>query len=465
MPDFDLAIIGGGPAGYVGAIRSSQLGIKTVLIERQTNLGGTCLNAGCIPTKALLHATKLYKKLSGLAEYGITVKNPGIDLKKLHDYKDSVVAKLAKGIDYLMKKNKVTVAHGEAKYVDSNHIKIVSSKSGSERTIEVKNSIIATGSRAGTLPDINIDGKYVINSDHALALQRLPSVMLIVGAGAVGVEFATYFNNLGVKVTVAEFLPDVVPLEDKDISKELEKQFRKAGIEVMTGTKLAGASVKDGKVEVILEGKEKKDTRSFDLVLMCVGRKPVTESLDLENTRVKVDRGFVQFKGAYQTDDPAIYAVGDVIKTPALAHVASYEAVRAVEAIAGMNSEPLNYDRIPNCTFCQPEIASVGLTEQEAVKRGIDVKVAKFPASAMSKAIVTGDTEGFIKVIADKRYNHVLGIHIIHAQASLLVGEAVQIINMEGLVEDISGAIHPHPTLSEIFPEVAHLYAGEAIHL
>jgi dihydrolipoamide dehydrogenase len=460
--ELDLIIIGSGPGGYVAGIRAGQLGLKTAVVEKDPKYGGTCGLRGCIPTKALLHTAAVMDEIRSSAALGINVADPALDIEKAQDRKQKVVDSNAKGVEFLFKKNKVTGIHGVGRITGPHDVEVEGPDG--KRTYGAKNILIATGSVPRDIPIAPADGERILNSDHVLELRKVPATMAVLGAGAVGTEFASIYTSFGTKVTLIEMLPRVLPIEDEEVSAELQKALRKRGIEVMTGVKLTSAEKTENGVTLKLEG-GKKDTVEAEMLLVAIGRKPVTENLGLEALGVELERGYVKVNPYMQTAVPHIYAVGDVINTPWLAHVASSEGILAVEHMAGLPVKPLNYDRVPSCTYCEPEVASVGLTEAKAKERGYDVQVGKFPFSALGKARIVGKTEGFVKVVRDKKYDEVLGVHIIGVHATDLIAEACVALQMEGTDEELLRTMHAHPTLSEAVAEAAHAAHGAAIHI
>lgn len=463
-PAFDVTIIGTGPGGYVAAVRAAQLGLKTAVVEMAALPGGTCLHWGCIPTKAMLKTAEVIESARHAATFGVKVAAPELDLPGMHKYKDKVVLSNAKGVEYLFKKHGVTVLAGRGTLAGKGKVK-VAAKDGSTQTVDTKHVILATGSAIRGLPGVEFDGKRILNSDHALTLGRVPKSMIVLGAGAVGVEFASIYATFGAKVTVVELLPSLIPLEDAALGKELERASRKRGLEVHTGTK----------VEKVVPGKDgvkvhaTKDGKAVDLeaeaLLVAIGRRPLTENLGLEGTGVKVDRGFLEVDGMMRTGEPGVYAIGDIVKTPALAHVASHEGIVAVEHLAGKSPHAVDYDKIPSCTYCNPEVASIGLSEEEARKRGYDVVVGSFPFSAIGKAKILQETGGFVKIVAEKKYDEVLGVHIIGPHATELISEATAALNLEATAESLFHAVHAHPTLAEAMGEAALAVHGRPIHI
>jgi dihydrolipoyl dehydrogenase len=462
---YDVTVIGSGPGGYVAAIRAAQLGLKTALVEKWPALGGTCLHVGCIPTKALLHSAEVLEMARDGARFGVKVGDVKLDLEAAHKHKSDVVRRQARGIEYLMKKNAVTVLSGHGRLKGPGKVE-VAAKDGSKQIVATRNVILATGSVPKLLPGLKIDSTRVITSTEALSLEFVPKTFLILGAGAVGVEFASMYGRFGSSVTLVEMLPRVLPLEDEDSSAELHKAFRKRGIDVRVGTKVENVKVLDKGVEVQVHSeKNGQETLKADVLLVAVGRRPVTEDLGLEGTRIELDRGFVKVDKHMRTGDPAVFAIGDLLPTPALAHVASHEGIVAAEAIAGRNPDPINYDQVPSCTYSEPEVASIGLTEQAARARGHKVRVGRFPFSANPKAGIQGTPEGFVKLVGAEKYDELLGIHIVGAKATELIGEGGLALRLESTVEDLFLAIHAHPTLSEAMGEAALNLHARGINL
>ncbi len=460
--EFDLIIIGSGPGGYVAAIRAGQLGLKAAVVEKDPKYGGTCGLRGCIPTKALLHTASMLDEIRGAAGLGINVGEPALDIDKAQDRKQKVVDSNAKGVEYLFKKNKVTGIRGVGRLTGPNEVEVEGPDG--KKTYGAKHIIVATGSVPRDIPIAPADGERILNSDHILELRKVPASLAVLGAGAVGTEFASIYHSFGSKVTLIEMLPRVLPIEDEEVSAELQKALRKRGIEVMTGVKLTAAEKTETGVTLKLEG-GKKDTVEAEMLLVAIGRRPVTENLGLEALGIELERGYVKVNEYMQTAVPHIYAIGDVVNTPWLAHVASFEGVLAVEHMAGEKVRPINYDRVPSCTYCEPEVASVGLTEAKAKERGYDVQTGKFPFSALGKARIVGKTEGFVKVVRDKKYDEVLGVHIVGVHATDLIAEACVALQLEGTDEELFRTMHAHPTLSEAVHEAAHAAHGAAIHI
>ncbi len=461
---FDVVIIGSGPAGYVGAIRAAQLGLKTALIEKDKRLGGTCLHRGCIPTKSLLWTAELFHHIKEAADFGIDVAAPVANWANAQKHKAKVVTRGANGIDMLMKKNKVSVIKGHGRIAGKGKVE-VTAEDGSKQTLDTKNILIATGSVPKSLPNVAVDHKRVLNSDSILEIDRIPKSIIVIGAGAVGCEFASVFNHLGSKVAIVEYMPNLLPIEDIDASKELEKHFKRRKIDFHTGAKVEKVeNTADGVKLTMSVGSE---TRSIEaeIVLSAVGRSPVTEDIGLQHTSIQAERGFIKTDSMMRTSEPNVYAVGDIVPTPMLAHVASAEAVLAVEHIAGKNPQPINYDLTPSATYCYPEVASVGLTEKKARERGYDVKTGIFPFSAITKAAISNEASGLIKVVSDKKYDEVLGVHLVGPHATELLAEACVALRLEITTEELAHTMHAHPTLSEIMKEGAEAALGHPIHI
>jgi dihydrolipoamide dehydrogenase len=464
-PKYDIVIIGSGPGGYVAAIRAGQLGLKTLVVEKDDKFGGTCLHVGCIPTKDLLLNAEIYDYFKNAKEYGIVCKEFSIDWAAVQARKAKVVTKLVKGIEFLFKKNKVESTQGYGRLSGPGRITVTDAK-GQTREIQAANIVLATGSEAKTFPGFEPDGKTILTNKEILALKAIPRSMVIMGAGAVGVEFASIFHRFGTKVTILEMLPRAVPLEDEEISAELEKSFRRQGIAIATQAKVEKATKTANGVAVSYTGADgKSQAVEAETLLVAVGRSPNTSGVGLEETRVKLERGFVKVDQYMQTDEPGVYAIGDIVaNSPLLAHVASMEGIVAVTHAAGKPAEPINYTQVPNCTYCEPEISSVGLTERQAREAGHKVRVGKFPFAGNSKASILGAREGFVKMVCDEKYGEILGVHMIGPRVTELVAEATVALRLEGTALDLSHTIHPHPTLSEAMMEAAHAVDGMAIH-
>jgi dihydrolipoamide dehydrogenase len=466
---YDLIVIGSGPGGYSAAIRASQYGLKTAIVEKDPKLGGACLHVGCIPTKSLLHTADVWGHFVHSDEEGIHCENPKIDYAKVLDRKNKIVAKHAKGVEFLMKKNKIEwiKGYGTVKPRDANGLLPIDVRSGdSVQTVEAKNAIIGTGSEARMLPGLEPDSKTILTNIEILDLPVIPKTMLIIGAGAVGVEFASIFNRFGTKVTVLEMLPRLVPVEDEEISKELERYFKKTGIRCETGAKAENITKTDQGVRMCVGlSNGKREDMEAETLLVAVGRKPNTENIGLERLKVELDRGFIKVDENQSTGEPGVYAIGDVVAgTPQLAHVATMEGMVAVAHMAGKRVKPVNRNRIPGCTYTEPGIGSVGLTEAQARAEGYAVKVGKFPFAANSKASILGAHEGFVKVVAEEKYGEILGVHIIGPEAYELIAEAVAAMEAEATVETLMNTIHAHPTLYEALGEAFNNVYGLTIN-
>lgn len=461
---YDLIIIGSGPGGYSAAVRAGQYGLKTAIIEKDPKLGGTCLHVGCIPTKSLLHTADVWEYFQHSTEQGIHCENPQLDYKLVNDRKNKIVAKHAKGVEFLMKKNKIDWIKGYGRLKGKGVVEVTNGSS--TQTLEGKNIIIATGSAARMLGSLQPDPKRILTNIEILNLESVPKSLAIVGAGAVGVEFASIFNRFGSKVTVLEMLPRIVPVEDEEISKELERCFKKAGIRVETGAKVENIQAGESGVKFsVTTANGRKEDLEAESMLIAVGRKPLTENIGLEGTKVELDRGYIKVDKFQQTAEPGVYAIGDVVAgTPQLAHVSAMEGMVAVAHIAGKPVTPVNPNRIPGCTYTEPGIGSAGLTEAQAKAKGCDVKVGKFPFAANSKASILGAHEGFVKVVADAKFGEILGVHIIGPQAYELIGEAVAAMEAEATVETLMHTIHAHPTLYEAMGEAFNAVYGLAIN-
>jgi len=461
---FDLTIIGSGPGGYVAAVRAGQLGLRTAIIEKDKNLGGTCLLRGCIPTKSLLHTADLLDEFKHAKEHGVVAGSVTLDFGLAQKRKGKVVLKLSKGVEFLMRKNKVQVFNGSAHIEGPGKISITGAD-GASQAIQTKNIIIATGSVPRSFPTLPIDGEEIITSDEILELKEIPKSLLVLGAGAVGVEFASMFARFGTDVTILELLPRLLPIEDEEISAELSKSFKKQGIKAFTSANFKTATRSSDGVHVIAEIAGEDREFVVEKFLVAVGRRAYTDGLGLENTRIEIENGYIKVDDHMRTAEPNVYAIGDVIPTPWLAHVASAEGILAVETIAGKNPRPINYDHVPGCTYCQPEVASVGLSEAKARERGYDVKVGRFPIPVMAKSQILGATEGLAKVVSDARYDEVLGLHLIGPHATELIVEGCVALQMESTVEELINTMHAHPTVSESMHEAFEDAHGMVIHI
>mgnify|MGYP006170594835 CR=1 FL=1 len=460
---FDLIVLGSGPGGYVAAIRASQLGLKTAIVEA-AELGGICLNWGCIPTKALLKSAQVFEYISHAKDYGISVQGAEADFAGMVKRSRGVADGMSKGVQFLMKKNKIEIIAGWGKIQPGKKVEVTDAE-GKKSVISADNIIIATGARARQLPSMKIDDKKIIGYRKAMTLEKQPKKMVVVGSGAIGVEFAYFYRTMGAEVTIVEYLPRLVPVEDEEVSKELERQFRKAGIKVLTGTSVETLDTKGDGVKATLKNAKGTEELQADIVLSAVGIAPNTENIGLEETGIKVEKGIITVDDFYRTNVEGYYAIGDVVKGPALAHVASAEGIICVEKIAGHHPEPLNYGNIPGCTYCSPEVASVGMTEKAAKEAGYEIKVGKFPFSASGKASAAGAKDGFVKLIFDAKYGELLGGHMIGANVTEMVAELVAVRKLETTGEELIKTVHPHPTMSEAIMEAAAAAYGEVIHL
>jgi len=459
---FDLVIIGSGPGGYVAAIRASQLGLKTAIVEKD-KIGGVCLNWGCIPTKALLKSAEVYHQLIRADEFGVSAKDISFDFPKIIKRSRDVALRNSKGVEYLFKKNKIDLIQGSGRIIEKGKVEI--SKDGKPiETLSAKNIVIATGARPRTFPNMKIDGKQVITSTEAMLLQQPPKSMIIIGAGAIGVEFGYFYNAFGTKVTIVEMMPNILPIEDKEISKLLESNLKKSGIEILTDSKVdIVTSGKEAKVVLTAKG-EKKELKA-DVVLVAIGVQGNVENIGLESVGVKVEKGWIQVDDFGRTNIDGIYAIGDVAGPPWLAHVASKEGIVCVEKIAGKNPQPIDWNNIPGCTYCQPQVASIGLTEEKALESGYKIKIGRFPFTANGKARAIGETDGLVKLIFDEKYGELLGAHILGVDATEMIAELGLAKNLEATPEGIFNTIHAHPTLSESIMEAAENAEGHAIHI
>ena len=460
---YDLIVVGSGPGGYVAAIRASQLGLKTAVIEKES-LGGICLNWGCIPTKALLKSAQVFEYLKHAGDYGISVNEFNADFNKVIGRSRDVADGMSKGIQFLLKKNKIDVINGYGKIKQGKKVEVTAAD-GSATIYEAQHIILATGARSRVLPGLEQDGKKVIGYREAMTLPTLPTSMVIVGSGAIGCEFAYFYNSLGTKVTIVEFMSNIVPIEDEDVSKQLARSFKKSGISIMTESSVESVDTNGNGCKVKVKTKKGEEIIECDIVLSAVGITPNIENIGLEDVGVITDKGKVLVNDFYQTNIPGVYAIGDIVKGPALAHVASAEGILCVEKIAGLSVHPINYGNIPGCTYCSPEIASLGMTEKAAKEAGIEIKVGKFPFSASGKAKAAGASDGFVKVIFDAKYGEWLGAHMIGMNVTELIAEVVVARNLETTGHEIIKSIHPHPTMSEAIMEAAADAYGEVIHM
>jgi dihydrolipoamide dehydrogenase len=472
--EYDVVVIGSGTGGYVAAIRAAQLGLKTAVVERAPMLGGTCLNWGCIPTKALLEHAHALKLAQEWKEWGLTLGDAaagqavGIDMAQVHARKDKIVKGLTGGIELLFRKNKIDWIKGNGRLAGKGRVEITE---GDKQTLAARKEIIvATGSQPRSVPGIEIDRKRIITSDEAIHLKEIPKSIAILGSGAVGVEFASIFRRFGSEVTIVELLPRLVPIEDEAVSAELEKSFKKQGIKVMTGTKVAGAKAGAGGVEMEAQTPDGKTAKiKADCLLVATGRGPVTSNLGAEELKIRMERGYIHVDREFRTNVQGISAIGDVITFdepghPQLAHLSSAEGIALAERIAGKAFRPIDYGQVPGCTYCDPEIGSVGLSEQAAKEKGYDVKVGTFKFGVLGRARIAGETEGFVKIVSEKKYGEILGVHMIGLRSTELVAEATLALRLECTIEELVRTIHAHPTMSEAVAEAAHAAHGGAIH-
>lgn len=461
--NYDVIVIGSGPGGYVTAIRASQLGLKTAIIERE-NLGGICLNWGCIPTKALLKSAQVFEYLNHSKDYGISADNIKADFGAVIKRSRDVADGMSKGIQFLMKKNKIDVIMGTATVKAGKKVE-VKGNDGKVNTIEAKHIIIATGARSRQLPNLPQDGKKIIGYREAMTLPKQPKSLVVVGSGAIGVEFAYFYATMGTKVTIVEFMPNIVPVEDEEVSKQLEKSLKKIGIEIMTEASVESVDTKGEISKVNVKTKTGNVVLDAEVVLSAVGIEANITGLGLESVGIATDKGKIVVDKYYATNVPGYYAIGDCVPGQALAHVASAEGITCVEKIAGVHTEPIDYKNIPGCTYCQPEVASVGMTEKQAKEAGYTLKIGKFPFSASGKASASGAKDGFIKLIFDAKYGEILGAHMIGANVTEMIAEIVAIRKLETTGHELIKTIHPHPTMSEAIMEAAAAAYGEVIHL
>lgn len=460
---YDIIIIGSGPGGYVTAIRASQLGFKVAVVERE-NLGGICLNWGCIPTKALLKSAQVYNYVQHAAQYGIKVSEVEKDFEAVIKRSRNVADGMSKGVQFLMKKNNIDLIDGFGKVLAGKKVSVTNAD-GIASTYEANHIIIATGARARELPNLPIDGKKVIGYRQAMTLENQPKKMIVVGSGAIGVEFAYFYQMMGTEVTIVEYLPNLVPLEDEEVSKQLERSFRKVGIKSMLNSEVLSVDISGDGVKAIVKTKKGEEVLEADILLSAVGIKSNIENIGLEEVGIKVDKDKILVDEYYRTNIEGYYAIGDIVPGHALAHVASAEGITCVEKIAGVKTEPVDYNNIPGCTYTTPEIASVGLTEKKALELGYEIKVGKFPFTASGKAQASGTTDGFVKVIFDAKYGEWLGCHMIGAGVTDMIAEAVLGRKLETTAHEILKAVHPHPTMSEALMEAVAAAYGEVIHI
>jgi dihydrolipoamide dehydrogenase len=461
--EFDLIVLGSGPGGYVAAIRASQLGLKTAIIEKES-LGGICLNWGCIPTKALLKSANVFEYINHAEDYGIKVNAPKADFGGMIKRSREVAEGMSKGVQFLMKKNKIEVIMGTGKLMPGKKVEVIAAD-GKVQTVSAKNIIIATGARSRNLPNLTQDGVKIIGYRQAMSLDKQPAKMVVVGSGAIGVEFAYFYNAIGTEVTVVEYMPNLVPVEDEEVSKQLEKSFKKAGINIMTKAEVTKVDTAGKTCKVTVKTAKGEEQIECDVVLSAVGVVANIEGIGLEETGIATDKGRIMVNSYYETNIPGYFAIGDCVPGPALAHVASAEGIICVEKIAGHHPEALDYNNIPGCTYCSPEIASVGYTEKAAKEAGFELKIGKFPFSASGKASAAGHKDGFVKLIFDAKYGELLGAHMIGSNVTEMIAEIVAIRKLETTGEELIKTVHPHPTMSEAIMEAAAAAYGEVIHL
>lgn len=462
--NYDIIIIGSGPGGYVTAIRASQLGLKVAVVERE-ELGGVCLNWGCIPTKALIKSANVFEYLNHASDYGIAVKDVKADFPAMVKRSRDIADDMSTGIQFLMKKNKIDVLTGNAKITSGKSVLVTDSKGETKTYTANKGVILATGSRSRELPNLPQDGVKIIGYRQAMTLAEQPKRLVIAGSGAIGSEFAYFYNAIGTEVTIVEFMPNIVPVEDEDVSKQLEKSFKKAGIKVLTNSSVEKVDTSGKECIVYIKTAKGEEKISCDVVLSAAGIQANIENIGLEEVGIVVDKGRIIVDDYYQTNIPGYYAIGDIVPGPALAHVASAEGIICVEKIAGHHPAPLDYGNIPGCTYCSPEVASVGMTERAAKAAGFDLKIGKFPFSASGKASASGTKDGFVKLIFDAKYGELLGAHLIGANVTEMIAELVAVRKLETTGEELIKTVHPHPTMSEAIMEAAAAAYGEVIHL
>lgn len=461
--NFDVIVLGSGPGGYVTAIRASQLGFKTAIVEKES-LGGVCLNWGCIPTKALLKSAQVFKYLQHAEDFGLNKVEASFDFSKVIERSRGVANKMSKGVEFLMKKNKIEVVKGFGKLLPGKKVQ-VTSDDGKVQVLSGQHIIIATGARSRELPNLKQDGKKIIGYREAMTLPKQPKSMIVVGSGAIGVEFAYFYATMGTKVTIVEFMPNILPVEDEEISKHMEKSLKKIGVEILTGSSVEKVTIEGDMCKATVKTPKGETTLEAEIVLSAVGISPNIENIGLEEVGIAVENGRIKVDPYYRTTVPGYYAIGDVVPGQALAHVASAEGITCVEKIKGLHVEPIDYQNIPGCTYCLPEVASVGLTEKQAKEKGYEIKVGKFPFSASGKATANGDTDGFVKVIFDAKYGEWLGCHMIGVGVTEMIAEVVVARKLETTGHEILKSVHPHPTLSEAVMEAVAAAYGEVIHI
>ena len=460
---YNLIVIGSGPGGYVAAIRASQLGMKVAVVEKES-LGGICLNWGCIPTKALLKSAQVFDYVNHSESYGIKIKDSSIDFDSIINRSRGVADGMSKGVNFLMKKNKIDILKGFGKIISKNEVEVTANDK-KKNIHKTENIIVATGGRPRELQNVKIDEKKIIEYRKAMTLENQPKKMVVIGSGAIGSEFAYFYNSIGTDVTLVEYLPNILPLEDIDVSKQLEKSFKKAGVNIMTNTEVLSVDTIGKGCKVNFKSGDKEDVIHCDIVLSAVGVQTNIDNIGLEENGIIIENGKINVDDYYQTNIEGVYAIGDVVKGPALAHVASAEGIICVEKIGGLNPSVLNYDNIPSCTYCSPEVASVGFSEKQAIDLGYDIKVGKFPFTASGKANASGHSDGFVKVIFDKKYGEWLGCHMIGYNVTEMIAEVVAARKLETTAHEIIKSVHPHPTMSEAIMEATAAAYDEVIHL
>lgn len=460
---FDVVVVGAGPGGYVAAIRAAQLGFSTACIESK-HLGGICLNWGCIPTKSLLKNAEVWETVRHASEYGITAAEPSVDFGQVIQRSRGIADRMSKGVAFLFKKYKVTHISGRGTLLAPGQVGVFGPDGTQTDTISAKHIIVSTGARPRAIPGIAFDGKRILSYFEAMSLDHVPESLIVLGAGAIGVEFSYFYSTFGSKVTIVEMMPNILPIEDEEISKELERSFRKKKIAIKTGARVEGVETTETGVRVTVSTDKGQEVLEGEVALMAIGVQGNVENIGLEALGVELEKGYIKVDAQYRTNVPGVYAIGDVVGPPWLAHVASAEGITCVEAIAGKNPPPVNYANIPGCTYCQPQVASVGLTEKQAREKGYELRIGKFPFSASGKAVAMGHTEGFCKSIFDAKHGELLGVHIIGSEATELIAEAALGRTLETTEHEIIKTVHAHPTLSEAFMEAAAAAYGESVN-
>ena len=462
--DFDLVIIGSGPGGYVAAVRASQLGMKVAVIERD-RLGGICLNWGCIPTKALLKSAEAYSTIQNASSFGIQVDHAAFDFSAVIKRSRQIADRMAKGVQFLFKQNNIIHFSGKGRLIDRNKVAVMDESGNITDELSAKHIIIATGARPRSIPGVAIDGKKIISSKEAMSLEKVPESMIVIGAGAIGIEFAYFYHIFGCQVTILEMMPNLLPIEDKEITDVLLRSFKKYRMKIHTGSLVKNVLPEDDKVRVNIESEGKTTELEAEITLMAIGVQGNYEGLGLEESGIEVEKSYIKVNPSYQTNIENIYAIGDIIGPPWLAHVASAEGINCVERIAGFDIQPIDYDSIPGCTYCHPQVASIGLTEEKAREQGFDLKIGRFPFVASGKSIALGERDGLVKLIFDAKTDKLIGAHIIHAEATELIGELAVIKSTGVTAHELIKTVHAHPTLSEAIMEAAAAAYGEAIHV